>query len=135
MPDDLTTRCLVTGNLVGTDTWEANTPCRCAPCQKFVALRNMPDSLTTRCLAEVERAMAAEPHDSEPALCGALLGDGPCGCTRDRRLAARLARMMAAGIEGGIETTMDGIDMDTQAGRRRGIGAALRAIAQAREAP
>lgn len=29
-------RCKVTGNPVGTDTWEANSTCPCEPCQRYV---------------------------------------------------------------------------------------------------
>ncbi len=38
-PDDL--RCEVTGNLCGTDTWEANYVCQCASCTEWLK-RNPP---------------------------------------------------------------------------------------------
>lgn len=54
-----------------------------------------PEDLTTRCLAEVERVMADEPHTWT---CGShpRFDDSSCDCDRETRIAARLARMLAA---------------------------------------
>lgn len=34
--EDATPRCEVTGNPVGTDTWEVGHPCQCRPCRVYV---------------------------------------------------------------------------------------------------
>lgn len=56
----------------------------------------MTDDLTARCLAEVERAMAAEPHEVGCVATGRRWNACTCWQVRDQRLAARLARMLAA---------------------------------------
>ena len=92
----------------------------------------MPDDLPTRCLAEVERAMADEKHSRGCFVvrdCGGAI-DLNCSCDRDQRLASRLARMLAAGMD-----ELVGWAPMSQPGKDHAIDRALRAVARAREAP
>lgn len=85
----------------------------------------MTDDLTARCLAEVERAMAQQHDAGCPAAYSAWAPPGKCTC-----LAARLARMMAAGMD-----ELVGWAPMSQPGKDHAVDRALRAIAHAREAP
>lgn len=88
----------------------------------------MTDDLLSRCQDEVERAMADEPHDGD---CLSRVPMEPCDCTYGGRLAARLARMLAAGIGAAGQADWRE-EPDARLGYRM---CALRAVARAREAP